>query len=97
MTYSFVLYVTGHSSRSVAAATNLRAVCDRHLGNDGYQLEIVDVLDDPSQADDARVIATPTVIRVTPLPRRRVIGDLSIADEVARALELPSTIKESTT
>ena len=90
----FVLFVTGFSARSLAAATNLRRVCDERLGTDGYHLEIVDVLDNPDRADDARIIATPTVVRLHPEPRRRVIGDLSGPDQVARALELPHHPKE---
>lgn len=95
MTYEFVLFVTGFTSRSLAAATNLRKVCEARLGADGYALEIVDVLDHPDRADDSRIIATPTVIRLSPAPRRRIIGDLSAPDQVARALELPATRKES--
>lgn len=94
MNHDFVLYVTGFTSRSLAAATNLRRICEERLGADGYSLEIIDVLDNPDRADDARVIATPTVIRTAPLPRRRVIGDLSAPGQVARALELPVTPKE---
>jgi circadian clock protein KaiB len=86
---SFVLYVTGHNARSLAAATNLRRVCDERLGAGAYELEIVDVLDEPERADAARVIATPTAVRMFPLPRRRVIGDLSALDQLAVALELP--------
>lgn len=97
MTYSFVLYVTGFTSRSLSAAANLRTVCDAILGPDGYQLEIVDVIDDAGRADDARIIATPTVVRVSPAPQLRVVGDLSVTDQVARALELPSSSTERAT
>ena len=89
MTPSFVLFVTGHNARSLAAATNLRRVCDERFGAGAYDLEIVDVLDQPERADASRVIATPTAVRVAPLPRRRVIGDLSALDQLALALELP--------
>ena len=92
--YAFVLYVTGFTSRSLAAATNLRRVCEERLGPDGYHLEVVDVLDDPDRALDVRIIATPTVVRSSPLPRRSVVGDLSDLEQVARALEFPLAPEE---
>lgn len=94
MTPSFVLFVTGDGHRSSAAAANLRSACDARLGPGGYRLQIVDVLADPALADASRIIATPTVLRLAPLPRRRVIGDLAAHDELALALDLPPAIQE---
>jgi circadian clock protein KaiB len=53
-----------------------------------HQLDIVDVLQDPQQAEDARVLATPALIREQPLPLRVLVGDLSNLDRVREALNL---------
>ena len=88
--YSFKLYVTGETARSRQAVANLRALCEARVANN-YEIEVVDVLERPDLAEEDRVIATPTVIRLAPLPRRRVIGDLPDPSLVATALDLPET------
>ena len=85
--YSFCLYV-GPSDRSRAAETNLRAVCEARLPS-GFRLEIVDAAQEPGRAEEQRILATPTVVRLAPLPQRRVIGDLSNHRRAADALGLP--------
>jgi circadian clock protein KaiB len=85
--HRFVLYVTSNSSRSQRAAENLRGVCAAALG-DRFQIEVVDVLEQPEAAESALVIATPTVMRLFPPPIRRVIGDLSDFALAASALGL---------
>ncbi len=92
-THRFILYVTGRTRRSERASSNLRELCAQRLASGSYEIEVVDVLDHPARAETDRVIATPTVIRTTPLPRRRVIGDLSIADQAAHALDLPGLLR----
>ena len=86
---SFVLtlYVTGQSARSQRAAANLRSLCDRLQGR--CELTVVDVLERPQLAEDARILATPTVVRHLPLPARRIIGDLSDPERVVLWLDLP--------
>lgn len=88
--FVFALYVTGRTRRSERASVNLRKLCADRLPTGAFEIEIIDVLDHPLRAEKDRVIATPTVIRLHPLPRRRVIGDLSIADQAAHALDLPT-------
>lgn len=88
--YEFRLYVTDETGRSRRAAANLRALCEARLEG-FYELEVVDVLDRPDLAEEDRIIATPTVIRLVPLPQRRVIGDLSDLSLAAAALDLPDT------
>ncbi len=91
--YQFTLFVTGRTRRSERASTNLRRLCADRLPDGSYEIDIVDVLDHPARAESERVIATPTVIRTEPLPRRRVIGDLSIAEQAAHALDLPAPLR----
>lgn len=75
-TYVFRLYVASDTERSQAAEMNLRYLCESYLPG-RYELEIVDVVKRPDLVEQARVIATPTVVRMAPPPQRRVIGDLS--------------------
>lgn len=91
--HRFTLYVTGRTRRSERASVNLRTLCLSRLGEGAFEIEVVDVLERPDRAETDRVIATPTVIRTVPAPRRRVIGDLSIADQAAHALDLPAALR----
>lgn len=88
--YSFRVYVTGESRRSVQTLTNLRSLCESRVPGE-HSIELVDVLDQPVQADEHRILATPTVLRTAPGPVLRVIGDLSDHDAAAAALGLPPT------
>ena len=87
-TYSYRIYVAGDTPSSRRAVSNLRALCEARLASD-YELEVVDVLHQPDRAEVARILATPTVFKLAPLPRRRVIGDLSDGGLAAIALDLP--------
>lgn len=81
------LYVAGQGPSSLRAVANLHAVCERHLAG-RYHVEVVDLVDDPARARLDDVIAVPTVVRRSPAPVRKVIGDLSRTDEVLRGLQL---------
>lgn len=82
------LFVTGQTIRSGRAIANLRRICEESLGTE-YELTIVDVLERPQLAEDERILATPTLIRESPLPVRRIIGDLSDTKQVLLGLDLP--------
>jgi circadian clock protein KaiB len=86
--YSLRLYVAGQTERSEAALANLRLLCEAHLAG-RYELEVVDATERPDQAEQDRILATPTVLRLAPAPQRRVIGDLSDHGRTAAALGLP--------
>ena len=86
-TYLLKLYVTGTSPRTAQAIANLRRICEEELQG-RYTLDIVDVLEHPQEAEDNRILATPTLIKQLPLPLRRVIGDLSDREKVLLGLEL---------
>lgn len=92
--YILTLYVTGTSPRTRVAIDNLNRICAQEL--DGrYDLEIVDVLENPQRAEDDRILATPTLIKQLPPPLRRVIGDLSDKDKVLLGLEVRSAPSNS--
>jgi circadian clock protein KaiB len=88
--YILTLYVTGSSPRTRIAIDNLNRICSEELAGQ-YELEIVDVLENPQRAEDERILATPTLIKQLPPPLRRVIGDLSDKDKVLLGLEVRPT------
>jgi circadian clock protein KaiB len=88
--WSFRLYTAGQSPRSLTAIANLHALCHDYLDH-GYQIEVVDLLEAPQRAAADQVLAIPTLVRLTPTPRRQVVGDLSDIDRVVAALELRGT------
>jgi circadian clock protein KaiB len=73
--------------RSVRAIENVRHICESRLKN-RYELQIIDIYQHPVRARDEQVIASPTLIKERPLPRRRMIGDLSSEDRLLNGLDL---------
>jgi circadian clock protein KaiB len=85
--YVLRLYVTGMTPRSARAVKNLQAICDEYL--DGrYDLEVVDIYQQPVLAVGEQIIAAPTLIKKLPLPMRRIIGDMSNRERVLLGLDL---------
>lgn len=85
--YVLRLFVTGASSNSLRAISNVKRICETHLkGN--YTLEIVDIYRQTSMAEADQIIALPLLIKTLPLPGRRLIGDMSDTDKVLRGLGL---------
>ena len=85
--YLLRLFVTGASTRTATAISNLRRICEQELAGQ-FDLEIIDVLEFPELAEDEKILATPTLIKSLPLPLRRVIGDLSDTEKVLLGLEV---------
>jgi circadian clock protein KaiB len=85
--YVLRLYVTGMTARAARAVENVCKICDEHLGG-RYDLEIIDVYQQPALARAAQIIAAPTLIKELPLPLRRIIGDMSQRDRVLVGLDL---------
>ena len=81
------LYVTGRTSKAEVAIANLRRICDEDLRGQ-YELQIIDVLEQPQAAEDDKILATPTLLKQLPPPLRRVIGDLSDKQKVLLGLEV---------
>lgn len=79
--------MTGDSARTGTAIANLRRICEQELEG-RYDLEIIDVLENPELAEDEKILATPTLIKSLPLPLRRVIGDLSDTEKVLLGLQV---------
>ena len=85
--YVLRLYVAGMTPRSRTAIENVRAICEERLAN-RYDLEVIDVYQQPTLAQGEQIIAVPTLIKKLPLPLRRVIGDMSSIDRVLVGLDL---------
>lgn len=87
ITHRLRLIVAGSTIRSRRAIENLKRVCQQHLGGHS-DLEIIDIYQQPRFAKEYQVIAAPTLIKLLPLPVRRIVGDLSEEDRLLRALDL---------
>lgn len=74
--YTFRLFVTGASLTSLRAVTNLKSFCEEHLKG-RYELEVVDIYQQPALAEEEHVLATPTLVKKLPLPLWRLVGDLN--------------------
>jgi circadian clock protein KaiB len=79
------LYVAGNAPNSLRAIANAKAICDQHFPSE-HDLEIVDLLEHPRRALADAIIVTPTLLRLSPLPVQRVIGNLSDTNQVLLAL-----------
>ena len=85
------LYVVSGAPNSVQALANLEAICQRQLKG-SYQLEVVDVLEQPLRALADGVIVTPSLIKLSPPPAAQIVGNLSDKSKVQRALGLEEKI-----
>ncbi|MCX6272763.1 MAG: circadian clock KaiB family protein [Bacteroidetes bacterium] len=85
--YVLRLYITGATSRSIMAITNLKKICEEYLEG-RYELEVIDLYKNPCLAKDEQIIAAPTLIKKLPLPFRRIIGDMSNKEKVLFGLDL---------
>ena len=81
------LYVAGQTQKSLAAIANLHRICDEHL-QDGYRIEVIDLLKQPQLAAGDQILAVPTLVRNLPPPLRKIIGDLSNTERVLVGLDI---------
>jgi circadian clock protein KaiB len=85
------LYVTGMTPRSTRAITAVRRLCEELLRG-RYELEIIDVYQQPALSQREQIVATPTLIKVGPAPQRRLIGDMSNRARLLAGLGLPAEV-----
>jgi circadian clock protein KaiB len=71
----------------VRALSNLKRICDGHIAGE-YEIEVVDLLQNPKLAAGDQILAIPTLVRRLPPPMRKIIGDLSDAERVLVGLDL---------
>jgi circadian clock protein KaiB len=82
------LYILGQSTASRRALKNIEKICCENLKDGQYDLKIIDIMENPDLAEEAKIIAIPTLIREEPSPARRIIGDLSDTDTVLAELDM---------
>ena len=85
--YVLRLYVTGLTPRSTEAIERTKAICEEYL-HGRYELEVIDIYEQPTLAQGDQIIAVPTLVRRLPLPLRRLVGDLSDKERVLLGLDL---------
>jgi circadian clock protein KaiB len=83
--YLLRLFITGAGPNSTRAITNLREICETHL-KDNYELEIIDVYQQPTIAEHEQIIALPLLIKKAPGQERRLVGDMSDTERVLKGL-----------
>ena len=85
--YMLRLYITGMTPNSKRAVENIKNICEQHLQG-RYELEVIDVFQQPTLAEREQIIAIPTLIKHLPHPLRRLIGDMSNTEKVLLGLDL---------
>jgi len=85
--YILRLYVTGLTPKSSRAIANVQKLCDKHLAG-SYELEVIDIYQQPKLAKGEQIIATPTLIKKLPLPLRKLIGDMSDTERFLVGIDL---------
>ena len=88
--YLLHLYITGATPNSMRAVRNIKEICEAHLAG-RYELLIIDIYQQPELARQEQIVAAPTLIRVRPLPRRQLVGDLSNRPAVLISLGVPQS------
>ena len=81
------LYVAGQTPKSIRAFANLKVLCEERLKG-RYQIEVIDLLENPHMARGDQIVAIPTLVIKLPHPVRKIIGDLSNTDRVLVGLAL---------
>ena len=86
-TYVLRLFVTGMTPRSTEAIARIKAICVEYLEG-RYELEVIDIYQNPAVARDEQIIAAPTLVKKLPLPLRRLVGDLTDKKRVLLGLNI---------
>jgi circadian clock protein KaiB len=81
------LFVAGQTPKSIRAFANLKVLCEEHLKG-RYQIEVIDLLENPHMARGNQIVALPTLVVNLPQPVRQIIGDLSNTDRLLVGLAL---------
>ena len=85
--YVLRLYIAGMTPKSTSAIMNVRKICEEHLKG-RYELEVIDIYQQPTLAKGEQIIAAPTLLKKLPLPLRKFIGDMSNTERILVGLDL---------
>lgn len=94
--YVLKLYVTGTTPRASQAVTSIRSLCEEHLAG-RYDLEVIDIYQQPDAAAVQQIIAAPTLVKQSPLPPRRVVGNLTDKGKILVSLNIAAVDKGGST
>lgn len=83
----FKIYLAGHSAKTSSVEETLDQLCKEILGSAGYSIKVIDVEANPKIADRKKILATPTIIKESPKPEKRIIGDLNNYEKAKKAIE----------
>ena len=86
-TYLLRLYVAGQTPKSILALRNLKQICEEYL-HGRYEIEVIDLVNNPQLAQGDQILALPTLVRRLPEPIKKIIGDLSNTERVLVGLDL---------
>ncbi len=92
--YKLRLYVAGQTTKSLTATKNLKRFCEEHLAG-RYEIEVVDLMQNPQLAAGDQILAIPTLVRRLPSPLKRIIGDLSNTEKILVGLDIRPRDDES--
>ena len=84
--YALRLYITGVTPHSRRAVANIKEICERNFPG-GYSLQIVDLYQQPELTQKEQIVATPTLVKIRPLPACRFVGDISDSSKVLSKLK----------
>lgn len=87
--YVLRLFVTGATPKSTQAIGRIKAICEEYLEGH-YELEVIDLYQQPELAMESQIIAAPTLIKESPLPAKKLVGDMSNTARVLQGLEIPT-------
>lgn len=85
--YVLRLFITGMTPNSKRAVENIKKICEEYLEG-RYELQVIDIYQQPSLAEGEQIIAAPTLIKIFPLPLKRLIGDMSNTEKVLQGLNI---------
>ena len=85
--FDLKLYVAGQTPKAIRAFENLRRICEEHLAG-RYNIEVIDLLENPQLGQGDQILALPTLVRRLPEPIKKIIGDLSNTERVLVGLDL---------
>ena len=85
--YVLRLYIAGTTSKSIRAVANIKEICESNLKN-RYDLEVIDIYQQPVLLKGEQIIAAPTLVKKLPLPLRKFIGDMSDTERILVGLDL---------
>ena len=94
--YLLRLYVSGITPNSVRAIENVKKICTEHL-HGHYELDIIDIYQQPIFAKEGQIVAAPTLVKELPPPLRKFIGDMSHTERILLGLDLRKKTQESDT